>query len=63
MYFVQFVFISCLQTIRSGQKLLKKKSTEAEKKSGGWFSGFWGKRESRVKEDEESVVPESKCRL
>ncbi|XP_071298117.1 intermembrane lipid transfer protein VPS13C isoform X1 [Agelaius tricolor] len=48
-----------VETIRSGQKLLKKKSTEAEKKSGGWFSGFWGKRESRIKEDEESLVPET----
>uniref|UniRef100_A0A8U8BXJ8 Uncharacterized protein n=1 Tax=Geospiza parvula TaxID=87175 RepID=A0A8U8BXJ8_GEOPR len=48
-----------VETIRSGQKLLKKKSAEAEKKSGGWFSGFWGKRESRIKEDEESLVPET----
>ncbi|XP_058667729.1 intermembrane lipid transfer protein VPS13C [Ammospiza caudacuta] len=48
-----------VETIRSGQKLLKKKSTEAEKKSGGWFSGFWGKRESKIKEDEEPLVPET----
>uniref|UniRef100_A0A803V8F3 Vacuolar protein sorting 13 homolog C n=1 Tax=Ficedula albicollis TaxID=59894 RepID=A0A803V8F3_FICAL len=48
-----------VETIRSGQKLLKKKSTEAEKKSGGWFGGFWRKRESRTKEDDESPVPES----
>uniref|UniRef100_A0A672URH3 Vacuolar protein sorting 13 homolog C n=1 Tax=Strigops habroptila TaxID=2489341 RepID=A0A672URH3_STRHB len=48
-----------VETIRSGQKLLKKKTSEAEKKSGGWFSGFWGKRESRKKEDEESSVPET----
>ncbi|NXK87404.1 VP13C protein, partial [Formicarius rufipectus] len=48
-----------VETIRSGQKLLKKKSTEVEKKSGGWFGGFWGKRESRKKEDEESPVPET----
>uniref|UniRef100_A0A8C9NVA1 Chorein N-terminal domain-containing protein n=1 Tax=Serinus canaria TaxID=9135 RepID=A0A8C9NVA1_SERCA len=48
-----------VETIRSGQKLLKKKGSEAEKKSGGWFSGFWGKRESRIKEDEESLVPET----
>lgn len=54
--------MSDLQTIRSGQKLLKKKGIEAEKKSGGWFSGFWGRRESRKKEEEESSVPESKCR-
>uniref|UniRef100_A0A663E2D0 Vacuolar protein sorting 13 homolog C n=1 Tax=Aquila chrysaetos chrysaetos TaxID=223781 RepID=A0A663E2D0_AQUCH len=46
-------------TIRSGQKLLKKKNTEVEKRSGGWFGGFWGKRESRKKEDEESPVPET----
>ncbi|XP_065589593.1 intermembrane lipid transfer protein VPS13C [Cyrtonyx montezumae] len=48
-----------VETIRSGQKLLKKKATEVEKKSGGWFSGFWGSRESRKKEDEESSVPET----
>ncbi|KAF4791630.1 vacuolar protein sorting 13 C [Turdus rufiventris] len=48
-----------VETIRSGQKLLKKKSAEAEKKSGGWFGGFWRKREARIKEDEESPVPES----
>uniref|UniRef100_A0A8B9DM08 Vacuolar protein sorting 13 homolog C n=1 Tax=Anser cygnoides TaxID=8845 RepID=A0A8B9DM08_ANSCY len=48
-----------VETIRSGQKLLKKKATEGEKKSGGWFSGFWGKRESRKKEDEESSIPET----
>uniref|UniRef100_A0A669P4S7 Vacuolar protein sorting 13 homolog C n=1 Tax=Phasianus colchicus TaxID=9054 RepID=A0A669P4S7_PHACC len=47
------------ETIRSGQKLLKKKGTELEKKSGGWFSGFWGRRESSKKEDEESSVPET----
>ncbi|KAM9640422.1 intermembrane lipid transfer protein VPS13C isoform 2-T2 [Morphnus guianensis] len=47
------------ETIRSGQKLLKKKNTEVEKRSGGWFGGFWGKRESRKKEDEESPVPET----
>ncbi|XP_032846095.2 vacuolar protein sorting-associated protein 13C isoform X3 [Tyto alba] len=45
-----------VETVRSGQKLLKKKTTE---KSGGWFGGFWGKRESRKKEDEESSVPET----
>eukprot|EP00076_Gallus_gallus_P015457 XP_015134497.1 vacuolar protein sorting-associated protein 13C isoform X3 [Gallus gallus] len=48
-----------LETIRSGQKVLKKKATEVEKKSGGWFSGFWGRRESKKKEDEESFVPET----
>lgn len=30
-----------------------------KKKSGGWFSGFWGRRESKKKEDEESFVPET----
>uniref|UniRef100_A0A8D0H4F6 Vacuolar protein sorting 13 homolog C n=1 Tax=Sphenodon punctatus TaxID=8508 RepID=A0A8D0H4F6_SPHPU len=45
--------------IRSGQKLLKKKSIDGEKKGGGWFSGFWGKKEPRKKEDEESTVPET----
>uniref|UniRef100_A0A8C6IYR7 Chorein N-terminal domain-containing protein n=1 Tax=Melopsittacus undulatus TaxID=13146 RepID=A0A8C6IYR7_MELUD len=48
-----------VETIRSGQKLLKKKTAEAEKKGGGWFSGFWSKKESRKKEDEESPVPET----
>ncbi|XP_008938924.1 PREDICTED: vacuolar protein sorting-associated protein 13C, partial [Merops nubicus] len=48
-----------VETIRSGQKLLKKKNTEVEKKSGGWFGGFWSKKESRKKEDEESLVPET----
>ncbi|KFP74234.1 Vacuolar protein sorting-associated protein 13C, partial [Acanthisitta chloris] len=48
-----------VETIRSGQKLLKKKASEAEKKGGGWFGGFWGKRESRKKEDEEPLVPET----
>uniref|UniRef100_A0A803YKP4 Vacuolar protein sorting 13 homolog C n=1 Tax=Meleagris gallopavo TaxID=9103 RepID=A0A803YKP4_MELGA len=51
--------IQVCSTIRSGQKLLKKKGIEAEKKSGGWFSGFWGRRESRKKEEEESSVPET----
>ncbi|XP_051484024.1 intermembrane lipid transfer protein VPS13C isoform X2 [Apus apus] len=48
-----------VETIRSGQKLLKKKTSEAGKKSGGWLSGFWAKKESRKKEDEESAVPET----
>ncbi|NXX88954.1 VP13C protein, partial [Centropus bengalensis] len=48
-----------VEAIRSGQKLLKKKSIEAEKKGSGWFSGFWGRRETRKKEDEESSVPET----
>ncbi|XP_006275410.2 intermembrane lipid transfer protein VPS13C isoform X1 [Alligator mississippiensis] len=47
------------EVLRSGQKLLKKKSTDVEKKGGGWFSGLWGKKESRKKEDEESSVPET----
>ncbi|KFO96709.1 Vacuolar protein sorting-associated protein 13C, partial [Calypte anna] len=48
-----------VETIRSGQKLLKKKTAEAAKKSGGWFGGFWTRKESRKKEDEESLVPET----
>ncbi|XP_074863378.1 intermembrane lipid transfer protein VPS13C isoform X3 [Carettochelys insculpta] len=48
-----------VEVIRSGQKLLRKKSADGEKKSGGWFSGFWGKKESKKKEDEESSVPET----
>nr|XP_021141464.1 vacuolar protein sorting-associated protein 13C [Columba livia] len=48
-----------VETIRSGQKLLKKKTTDVEKKSGGWFSGFWSRRASAKREDEESLVPET----
>uniref|UniRef100_A0A8C8RP73 Vacuolar protein sorting-associated protein 13C n=1 Tax=Pelusios castaneus TaxID=367368 RepID=A0A8C8RP73_9SAUR len=48
-----------VEVIRSGQKLLRKKSADGEKKGGGWFSGFWGKKESRKKEDEASSVPET----
>ncbi|KAL8196982.1 UNVERIFIED_CONTAM: Vacuolar protein sorting-associated protein 13C, partial [Gekko kuhli] len=49
-----------VEVIRSGQKLLRKKSTDAEKKGGGWFSGLWGKKESKKKEDEEELsVPET----
>uniref|UniRef100_A0A8C0XNN3 Vacuolar protein sorting 13 homolog C n=2 Tax=Castor canadensis TaxID=51338 RepID=A0A8C0XNN3_CASCN len=43
--------------IRSGQKL-KKKSADTEEKRGSWFSGFWGKKESK-KKDEESLIPET----
>ncbi|ETE73059.1 Vacuolar protein sorting-associated protein 13C, partial [Ophiophagus hannah] len=47
------------EVVRSGQKL-SKKSADGEKKSG-WFSGFWGRKESRKKADEEDKsVPESK---
>ncbi|KAJ8792869.1 hypothetical protein J1605_004054 [Eschrichtius robustus] len=45
------------QVIRSGQKL-RKKSTDRGEKRGGWFSGFWGKKESK-KKDEESLIPET----
>ncbi|XP_060115875.1 intermembrane lipid transfer protein VPS13C isoform X1 [Heteronotia binoei] len=49
-----------VEVIRSGQKLLRKKSTDAEKKGGGWFSGLWGKKEAKKKEDEEELsVPET----
>jgi vacuolar protein sorting-associated protein 13A/C len=47
--------------IRSGQKL-KKKSADTEEKRGSWFSGFWGKKESK-KKDEESLIPESKYQV
>ncbi|VFV25882.1 vacuolar protein sorting-associated [Lynx pardinus] len=46
-----------VEVIRSGQKL-RKKSTDTAEKRGGWFSGFWGKKESK-KKDEESLIPES----
>uniref|UniRef100_A0A8D1AM30 Vacuolar protein sorting 13 homolog C n=1 Tax=Sus scrofa TaxID=9823 RepID=A0A8D1AM30_PIG len=46
-----------VEVIRSGQKL-RKKSAETGEKRGGWFSGFWGKKESK-KKDEESLIPET----
>uniref|UniRef100_A0A8C0HTI9 Vacuolar protein sorting 13 homolog C n=1 Tax=Balaenoptera musculus TaxID=9771 RepID=A0A8C0HTI9_BALMU len=46
-----------VEVIRSGQKL-RKKSTDRGEKRGGWFSGFWGKKESK-KKDEESLIPET----
>ncbi|CAH2273272.1 Hypothetical predicted protein [Pelobates cultripes] len=47
------------EVIRSGQKLLAKKSTQGgEKKSGGWFGGLWGRKEATKKEDSELSVPE-----
>ncbi|XP_026537812.1 vacuolar protein sorting-associated protein 13C [Notechis scutatus] len=39
------------EVVRSGQKL-SKKSADREKKSG-WFSGFWGRKESKKKDEEE----------
>lgn len=45
------------QVIHSGQKLRKKSAEAGEKR--GWFSGFWGKKESK-KKDEDSLIPESK---
>ncbi|XP_053451789.1 intermembrane lipid transfer protein VPS13C isoform X1 [Nycticebus coucang] len=46
-----------VEVIRSGQKLRKKSADKGEKR-GGWFSGFWGKKESK-KKDEESLIPET----
>ncbi|XP_036909925.1 vacuolar protein sorting-associated protein 13C isoform X2 [Sturnira hondurensis] len=46
-----------VEVIRSGQKL-RKKATDTGEKRGGWFSGFWGKKESK-KQDEESLIPET----
>ncbi|MEE6510370.1 hypothetical protein FKM82_030038 [Ascaphus truei] len=48
------------EVIRSGQKLLAKKSPQAgEKRGGGWFGGFWGKKEAAKKEDSDELsVPE-----
>ena len=45
------------QVIHSGQKLRKKSAEAGEKR--GWFSGFWGKKESK-KKDEDSLITESK---
>ncbi|XP_060030384.1 intermembrane lipid transfer protein VPS13C [Erinaceus europaeus] len=45
-----------VEVIRSGQKLRKK--SETGEKRGGWFSGFWGKKESK-KKDEDSLIPET----
>lgn len=50
--------IFIFQIIHSGQKLRKKSAEAGEKR--GWFSGFWGKRETK-KKDEDSLIPESKC--
>ncbi|XP_062998550.1 intermembrane lipid transfer protein VPS13C isoform X2 [Elgaria multicarinata webbii] len=47
------------EVIRSGEKLLRKKSADGEKKGGGWFSGLWGKKESKKKDEEELSVPET----
>ncbi|XP_061451865.1 intermembrane lipid transfer protein VPS13C isoform X2 [Rhineura floridana] len=47
------------EVIRSGQKLMRKKSTDVERKGGGWFSGLWGKKESKKKSEECPSVPET----
>ncbi|XP_075387538.1 intermembrane lipid transfer protein VPS13C isoform X2 [Tenrec ecaudatus] len=47
-----------VEVIRSGQKL-RKKSTDTGEKRGGWFSGFWGKKESKKKDEEDSLIPET----
>ncbi|XP_075064457.1 intermembrane lipid transfer protein VPS13C isoform X2 [Mixophyes fleayi] len=48
------------EVVRSGQKLLAKKTSQSgEKKSGGWFGGFWGKKEASKKEESDELsVPE-----
>ncbi|XP_067829405.1 intermembrane lipid transfer protein VPS13C isoform X2 [Heptranchias perlo] len=47
-----------VEVIRSGHKMLGKKG--GEKQSGGWFSGLWGRKESKKKgEEEDKSVPES----
>ncbi|GCC33396.1 hypothetical protein chiPu_0011865, partial [Chiloscyllium punctatum] len=47
-----------VEVIRSGHKMLGKKGSE--KQSGGWFRGFWGRKESKKKgEEEDKSVPES----
>ncbi|KAM5292524.1 intermembrane lipid transfer protein VPS13C [Ctenodactylus gundi] len=44
------------EVIRSGQKL--KKKCDTSEKRGGWFSGFWARKESK-KRPEESLLPET----
>ncbi|GCB63984.1 hypothetical protein scyTo_0011691, partial [Scyliorhinus torazame] len=47
-----------VEVIRSGHKMLVKKGSE--KQSGGWFSGLWGRKDSKKKgEEEDKSVPES----
>ncbi|XP_072349204.1 LOW QUALITY PROTEIN: intermembrane lipid transfer protein VPS13C [Scyliorhinus torazame] len=47
-----------VEVIRSGHKMLGKKGSE--KQSGGWFSGLWGRKDSKKKgEEEDKSVPES----
>ncbi|XP_007638289.1 vacuolar protein sorting-associated protein 13C isoform X1 [Cricetulus griseus] len=45
-----------VEIIHSGQKLRKKSAESGEKR--GWFSGFWGKKDSK-KIDEDSLIPET----
>ncbi|XP_066448424.1 intermembrane lipid transfer protein VPS13C isoform X2 [Eleutherodactylus coqui] len=52
------------EVVRSGQKVLAKKTQAGEKKGGGWFGGFWGKKETSKKEDSEELsVPESNFKI
>ncbi|XP_006831641.1 PREDICTED: vacuolar protein sorting-associated protein 13C isoform X1 [Chrysochloris asiatica] len=44
-----------VEVIRSGQKL-RKKSADTGDKRGGWFSGFWGKKESKKKDEDSSIT-------
>ncbi|KAM5126213.1 intermembrane lipid transfer protein VPS13C-like, partial [Mantella aurantiaca] len=49
------------EVVRSGQKVLAKKSAQSgEKKSGGWFGGFWGRKDtsSKKEDSDELSVPE-----
>ncbi|XP_077329347.1 intermembrane lipid transfer protein VPS13C isoform X3 [Lithobates pipiens] len=49
------------EVVRSGQKVLAKKAAQSgEKKSGGWFGGFWGKKDtaSKKEDSDELSVPE-----
>jgi vacuolar protein sorting-associated protein 13A/C len=41
---------------------IKEKSADTGGKRGDWFSRFWGKKESK-KKDEESLIPESKYQV
>ncbi|XP_064421924.1 intermembrane lipid transfer protein VPS13C isoform X2 [Latimeria chalumnae] len=49
-----------VEAIRSGHKVFGKKPMQKEKRGGGWFSGLWGKKESKKNDDpEEQSVPEA----
>ncbi|KAE8617181.1 hypothetical protein XENTR_v10009002 [Xenopus tropicalis] len=49
------------EIIRSGQKLMAKKSSAGgEKKGGGWFGSFWSKKEATKKDDVDEIFASEK---